>query len=172
MAKKCVTEKTAIRQRWIESGLQEMMLQKKYSDISVTDLCRHLQLSRRSFYRYFDDLDDVLNSLLDHTFENLVISPQEPTVEELERTLRFWVERKDLMDALYFGGVIEKLFDFSLRYTDFSKEEHPVQRDRQVFIIGGFMSLLISWYQDGFRKSSEEMAGISYQMLYEPFLKK
>lgn len=171
MAKKCVTEKTAGRQRWIEQGLQELMLQEKYSHISVTDLCRHLELSRRSFYRYFDDLDDVLNSLLDHTFEKLVISPQDPSEEELQRTYSFWVEQKDLLDALYHGGVIEKLFDFCLRYSDFSREETPARQDRQVFIIGGFMSLLISWYQDGFRKRPEEMAQISYQMLYEPFLK-
>lgn len=172
MAKQCVTEKTAARQRWIEQGLQEMMLQEKYSAISVADLCRHLQLSRRSFYRYFDDLDDVLNSLLDHTFQKLVIAPQEPTEAELEQTLRFWVERKDLMDALYYGGIIEKLFEFCLRYTDFSDEESPTRRDRHVFIIGGFMSLLISWYQEGFRKNPAEMAALSYQMLYEPFLKK
>ena len=61
MAKTCTTEKTAARQRWIENGLLELMLEKRFEDISVTELCDHLSLSRRSFYRYFSDLGDVLD---------------------------------------------------------------------------------------------------------------
>ena len=38
------------------------------------------------------------------------------------------------------------------------------------FAISGFMALIIGWYQEGFRKSSEEMARIAYRMLYYPIL--
>lgn len=174
MAKTCVTEKTAARQRWIENGLLELMLQKKYAQITVTDLCSHLQLSRRSFYRYFDDLDDVLNSLMDRTFQSLAYIPLEPTVEDLTESYRFWVERRELLDALFHGGLIEKLFEFSLRYTSFQAEasKSDLHRDRQRFIVGGFVSLIISWYAEGFQKTPEQMARISHRMLYEPFLKK
>lgn len=171
MAKTCVTEKTADRQRWIEKGLLELMLRKPYSRISVTDLCCHLQLPRRSFYRYFNDLDDVLNSLMDHTFQQLVIVPQEPSVEDLRRSYEFWLERRDLLNALYHGGLIEKLFEFTLRYTSFRTAD-TAQRDEQLFIISGFVSLIISWYTDGFQKTPEQMAQFAHKMLYEPHLKK
>ena len=177
MAKLCVSEKTAQRQRWIEQGLQTLMLEKKFSQISVTDLCRHLDLSRRSFYRYFDNLEDVLNSLMDHTFENLAMSPVEPTVGELRHSFAYWVEQKGLMDALYYGGVMDKLFEYSMRYTAFRAENYgtadaSLHQDRQRFIIGGFMALMIGWYLDGFQLSPDQMARVSHQMLYEPFLKK
>lgn len=177
MAKICVTEKTAQRQRWIEQGLQELMLQSKFSQISVTDLCRHLELSRRSFYRYFDNLDDVLDSLLGNTFRNLMLSPMEPSIQDLQRSYAYWVEHRELLDALYHGGVIEKLFEYSMRYSDFQTTltgtgDDTHHQDRQVFIIGGFMSLMITWYLEGFQKTPEQMARISHRMLYEPFLKR
>ena len=73
MAKACITEKTAVRQRGIESGLLTLMLEKRFEDFSVTDLCRHLNLPRRSFYRYFTDLEDVLDSLMNHTMQDMAI---------------------------------------------------------------------------------------------------
>ena len=66
MAKLCTNETTTARQRWIENGLLELMQERKFEDVTVTDLCRHLNLSRRSFYRYFDNMEDVLDCLLDH----------------------------------------------------------------------------------------------------------
>lgn len=175
MAKTCVTEKTAQRQRWIENGLLELMQNRKYEGINVTDLCDHLQLSRRSFYRYFDSLDDVLNSMMDHTFQQMPIAPMEPSIRDLENSYKFWVERRELLDALSNGGLMEKLFDFALRYTDFYNKgsgESGLEKERQLFIIGGFVSLIISWYMDGFQKTPGQMARISHDMLYEPFLKK
>ena len=60
MAKVCINEKTAARQRWIEKGLLERMEKCRFEDITVTDLCQQLDLSRRSFYRYFRDMEDVV----------------------------------------------------------------------------------------------------------------
>ena len=68
MTKICTKEKTAARQRWIENGLMELMQKCKFEDITATDLCRYLELPRRSFYRYFNDMEDVLDSLMNHTF--------------------------------------------------------------------------------------------------------
>lgn len=176
VAKNCVTEKTANRQRWIEEGLLELMLTKPFGALSVTDLCRHLELSRRSFYRYFDNLEDVLNSLLEHTFQIMPMVSSVPTVEDLKISCEFWVEHRRLLDALYNGGLIDKLFEFTQRYAGSYSSDLPELvseqfRDRQMFIVGGFLSLTISWYMEGFPKTPEQMARVSHKMLYEPFLK-
>ena len=84
MAKQCATEKTAVRQRWIENGLPELMQERRFDEITVTDLCLHLALSRRSFYRYFHDLEDVLDSLMNHTLQDMAIVHAIPTIADLE----------------------------------------------------------------------------------------
>lgn len=176
MAKQCVTEKTAQRQRWIENGLLELMCQKKYAQISVTDLCHYLNLSRRSFYRYFEDINDVFDSLIDHTLQNLAVVPLRPTLQDLQLYFEFWSEHQEMIQALYHSGIIDKLFISTLRYTDFqimTPEKQPItlDEDSRIFIIGGFLSLVLSWAIHNFEKSPAEMAQIGYKMLYEPFLK-
>ena len=51
MYKICQTEQSSKRQRSIEKGLLELMLKKQYEDISISDLCSHLQIPRQTFYR-------------------------------------------------------------------------------------------------------------------------
>ena len=51
MYKLCKTEQSAQRQRELEYGLLDAMLVKNYEDISISDLCDHLQIPRKSFYR-------------------------------------------------------------------------------------------------------------------------
>jgi len=179
MAKDCTTEKTAQRQEWIENGLLELMLVKTFDEITVTDLCRHLQLSRRSFYRYFSDLEDVLDSAMNRLFQQMVILNRVPELEEIRENYVFWLEHRRVLDALNRSGMIDRLYDYTIRYTDpeairryLDPEtlEAGLSREAAMFAIGGSMSLIISWYAGGFTKTPEEMAKIAYRMLYQPVL--
>lgn len=180
MAKTCVTEKTAQRQRWIENGLLELMQKDVYEKITVTELCCHRSLSRRSFYRYFRDLDDVLESLMEHTFQDLAMPNRVLDLEEVRKNLEFWIERRDLLDALRRSRLIDKLYEYTMWYTDpvtidlYLSEEDlamDIRREISLFVISGFISLVIAWHADGFRRTPEEMARIAWRMMFSPILK-
>jgi len=179
MAKTCTTEKTAIRQRWIENGLLELMQERKFEDITATDLCRYLQLSRRSFYRYFRDMEDVLDSLMNHTFQDMAIADSGLSVAELEKYYEFWRCHKLLLNALAGSGMHSKITEFAMRYANEEslKKHLPVNdlgmdlsREMNLFVISGLSSLMISWHADGFQKTPGQMARIAYRMLSEPLL--
>lgn len=179
MAKNCVTEQSARRQRWIENGLLELMQEKTYDEISVTELCGHLDLSRRSFYRYFRDMDDVLDSLLNHTFQELVLPSHGPNLSEFRKSYEFWLQHRDLLEALSRSRLVEKLYEYTLRYTDtnaigkyLSSEDldADIQQEASLFILSGFISLVIAWHADGFRKTPEQMAQIAQRLLFFPIL--
>lgn len=181
MAKTCVTEKTAQRQRWIENGLLELMLRHKYDAITITDLCRHLQLSRRSFYRYFRDKEDVLDALLDHTFQELPLPLHGPDLEDFIKSYEFWLARRELLDALSYSGLTDKLYEYTQRYTNTDSIElymapdgldMDIRQETSLFVLSGFISLIIAWHADGFRKPPEQMARIAHRLLFTPILKK
>ena len=65
MYKLCKSEQSAARQRWLEQGLLQEMLLRRYEDISISDLCARLQIPRKSFYRYFTNKDGALFALID-----------------------------------------------------------------------------------------------------------
>ncbi|MBQ7130580.1 MAG: TetR/AcrR family transcriptional regulator [Oscillospiraceae bacterium] len=179
MAKDCTTEKTAQRQEWIENALLELMLETTFDQITVTHLCRRLGLGRRSFYRYFSDLEDVLDSAMNRLFQQMAITNRMPELEEIRDNYRFWLERRNVLDALNRSGMLDRLFVYLLRYSDPDiirnylnpqAQNTGLIREAGMFAIGGSMALIISWYEGGFVKSPEEMANIVYQMLYQPIL--
>ena len=181
MAKKCTTEKTANRQRWMENGLLELMQSYKFEEITVTDLCQHLNLSRRSFYRYFDNMDDVLDSLMHHIFQQMSIHNASMTLPAMELTYEFWFQHKDLLNALAYSGMHTTLAQYALKYSNadalrtyLSDEDLALDlvREMNLFVVSGLCSLLISWHAEGFQKSPSQMAQISQRMLCSPLLQK
>lgn len=180
MSKTCTTEKTAQRQRWIENGLLELMQHKKFDQISVTELCGHLGLGRRSFYRYFQDIDDVLDSLLHHVFQDFAAPDAVPDLRECEQSFCFWQQHKDLLAALSHSNMIGRLVEYALRYMPSDSIgnyltaedlQTDIRKETNLFIITGFISLLIAWYADGFRKTPAQMAAITRRMLFQPLLR-
>ena len=179
MAKVCTNEKTASRQRWIENGLLELMQERKFENITVTDLCQHLELSRRSFYRYFSDIEDVLDSLMNHTFQDMAIADTGITVVELEKYYEFWFCHRSLLNALANSGMHSKITEYAMRYADAESLKRyltvddtgmDLSRETNLFMISGLSSLLTSWHREGFQKTPEQMASIAYRMLSEPLL--
>ena len=179
MAKLCTNEKTATRQRWIENGLLELMLENRFEQITVTDLCRHLSLARRSFYRYFDSIEDVLDSLMNRTFQEMAITDSSMTLALLEKDYEFWFRRKELLNALAGSGMYTKITQYALKYADtealkkhLSDEDLKMEltKEMNLFVISGLSSLLISWHAEGFQKTPKQMAQIAYRMLYRNLL--
>lgn len=179
MAKICTNEKTASRQRWIENGLLELMQEQKFEDITVTALCLHLNLSRRSFYRYFSDIEDVLDSLMHRTFQEMPPLTAPFGISDLTASYDFWLQRKALLSALVRSEMPGKLTEYTLKYVDEAVLEKSLNTDLSeleishevnLFVVTGLGSLLVSWYLEGFRKSPEQMAQIAYRMLTAPIL--
>lgn len=179
MAKICTTEKTARRQEWMENGLLTLMEEKRFEEITVTDLCRYLNLSRRSFYRYFRDLEDVLDSALSHVFQNMAVPEGLPEMGDLQKNYEFWMAHRPVLDALHHSGMLDKLYEFTFRFTSFAdiskyleEEDRSLWRETGQFAVSGSVSLVIFWYQNGFQKTPEEMARITYRLLFSPILHK
>ena len=181
MAKICTGEKTAARQRWIENGLLELMQERKFDDITVTDLCGHLDLSRRSFYRYFSDMEDVLDSLLNRVFQEMVIADSSLAIPEIEKVYDFWFLHKHVLSALARSGMHSKIVQYALKYADEDALKNhlstddlgmELSREMNLFVISGLSSLLISWHAEGFQKTPRQMAEIAHRMLSQPLLTK
>ena len=54
MYKLCKTEQSVRRQREIENCLFDILKEKKYDEITITELCERMNIPRKAFYRYFD----------------------------------------------------------------------------------------------------------------------
>ena len=61
----------------IKESLLEMLGKARFSDITVSEVCRNAQTTRVTFYQHYDSLADVLDELLDDVIHELGDVPLE-----------------------------------------------------------------------------------------------
>ena len=184
MYKLCRTEQSFARQRQLELGLLDAMKHRRFDEISVSDLCEHLGIPRKSFYRYFSSKDGALFALLDHTLMEFYDgTPMEgmrgttPLID-LERFFSFWYTHKDLLDALQRSSLSGILVE---RATTLAREEqlmasymnswdHFLQGVAISFAVCGLMSMVFQWYQEGFQIEPKDMANAATTLLTRPLV--
>lgn len=176
MYKICHTEESSQRQRQLEAGFLEALENLPYEKITLTQLCHQLNISRKSFYRYFPTKEDCLLALIDHTLSdcndiamkgwdgsgNLDASVQ-------LRFFRFWRERGPFLDAVRDNGFRYLLLDRTTAMVDRIKGNAEqgsfAQNQVEYFVAHGLMATVIRWHHYGFQSSPEEMASIFGNLL-------
>lgn len=188
MYKLCKTEQSASRQKLLEDGLLTAMEHKRYEEITISDLCEQMDIPRKSFYRYFSSKDGALHALIDHNlmeFEYFAVQQAEIEHRSLRGDLKlfflFWLQHRKLLNALdksdLSGVLIERAISHALQDTvmptrflpDDSKE---VQRQVTMFGVCGLMSMVLTWYRDGFIPDAEHMAQIATRLIGQPLFPK
>ena len=186
MYKDCRTEQSAGRQRILEKGLLEAMTQQRFDDISISDLCDRMGIPRKSFYRYFSGKEGALHALLDHTlmeFEPYMLEFQSGSGRSIRRDLEtffcFWLERRNLLDALACSNLSGMLIERSVAYavTDdvlpirfLAKDSKSMQRQITMFAVCGLMSMVLQWHAEDYRIPTEQMAKAAVSMLSRPLI--
>lgn len=185
MYKLCKTEQSARRQQEIEEGLLAMMLQQPYEEISVSDLCKKMDLPRKSFYRYFGSKEDALYGLLDRRlmgYETQYTGEKGMATKGITLRLNwffeFWQTQKDLLDALESSGIsgilVQRAIHNSRRAEILSNlPENYSRKDIEMttgFVVCGLMSIVLQWHHYGFCHPPREMAATTYKMLSLPMV--
>ena len=182
----CTTEKTAAQQRLFERTLLEATHHQPYQDISVSQLCQLSGLSRKTFYRLFENKEDVLVALIDHTIMEYetFIGPSDSIgkniLNEPMNYFAYWRCHKQLLDILAKTNktalLLERSVDHILREqrevrAHFGVDQEPYAEDALMFYVSGMMSLVIRWYQSDFARPESEMAELLNRLLYTPPVK-
>ena len=172
----CTTEKTASQQKRFEQTFLQMLLESDYDTITISDLCRRAELSRKIFYRLFEKKADVLYALIDHTLlEGQTYIPDDSVGPgELHRFFAFWKSQKDLLDALLKHQNSHMLTDRAIRHIvrensdivhTFGADIGSFRMETILFYISGIFSLVLVWHQQGYDHSIDEMSQLLMDLL-------
>lgn len=179
MYKICHTEESSRRQRELEQGFLNMLHSQPYDKITLTDLCRQLNISRKSFYRYFPTKEDCLLALIDHTLadcNDIALGGWDGTSALNERVqlsfFRYWKNRKPFLDAVKENDLQHLLLDRTTLIVDRMKENRKsdsfAREQIEYFVAHGLISTVLRWHHFGFQSSPEEMAEVFSGLLGSP----
>ena len=117
MAKQSQTEFARRRQALLEDSLLNLLETKRFSEITVKDICQEADIPRRTFYHYFECKEDVLDALVDDLMMDCYTQVQfeffagaAVLKESFERMFCFWQgENRRKLDALIKNGLEARL---------------------------------------------------------------
>lgn len=183
MYKLCKTERSAARQQAIAQALLDELRTRPYGEITVTALCARLAMPRKTFYRYFDSLQDALDALLDRTLlESTPETACGPVTEAagvaiLENYFQYWLDHRALLDLLRRDGLSGLLVErgVHLALTEYSPlrlgvpVSSSLSRERiLLFCHSGLTALMLQWHHDGCRETPHRMAQDAFLLLTRP----
>ena len=184
MYKLCKTEQSMARQRELEQGLLEAMLNQQYDEISVSDLCDRMNIPRKSFYRYFSGKQGALYALLDHTildYESYSALDNSREImthqKELESYFAFWKKQEKLLHALtknrlegylVMRNVEHAVVDLACPNRVMIQDSAEAKAHAMTFAVCGLMAMVLRWYQSGFAMSVKELAEIGESIVTKP----
>lgn len=184
MYKLCKTESSSCRQRLIERALLELMKSTRFEDITVSEICDSINVPRKAFYRYFDSKEGALHALLDHTlmeFQDFGGEYRKNEKRSLQRDLEqffiFFRARRDFIDAFVRSELTGMLLQSSMSFSSsdmintkkFLPEDTEWMRSNVFrFAICGLMTIMLDWYNRGFKESTADMSRIACRLLSQP----
>ena len=186
MYKACKTALSAQRQRHIVDSMVEMLQSRRFSEVTIQSLCQKAGLPRKTFYRYFDSKEDVIDAMIDfattdyESFCGPYLEGEPRTSEkDVEKLFLFWLQHKNILDALRRSGMSGRLIGRSMhlsylekvgyRLVNQGEEAGPdVFRMTTYFSICGLYVLILDWHHRGCRETPQEMARATYKLLTHP----
>lgn len=159
--KRCVKSADAI-----VAALEQLLEQKGFMEITVSDIQRASGVGRSTFYRLFDTIDDVVTLVMDKTFEEILcyyehLSFKDFTVHWLETII---ASSNRLMNIMGSGrsDLIVRSFRRNLQNALVAEDEESLKDAYYNFaaFAGTCTSVIATWDELGRKESIEELADI------------
>ncbi|CAJ1188126.1 TetR/AcrR family transcriptional regulator [Companilactobacillus nantensis] len=149
-------------------ALIQLMNNKPLTKISVGDVVMRAGYARRTFYRHFSTLDDVLEQKIDELTLNLYQYHNQSPSQSFEETVQifflFWKQHQNFLlqladnDRLY---LLEESWSNNLVSSQLSNISMADADYFQQFALGGMFAMLRHWIQQGANESPQAMVKIA-----------
>lgn len=166
MYKICKTERSSERQKLFQTTLLSLMKKQKYQEITVTSLCKEMEVPRKAFYRYFDALEDVLFMIMDETLTEAFLFLE--IKSDVVGFFNYWKKKKEFLDVLEKSGLSYMLtIRLQEKLNEHVKEERLSNKElRYAGYVSAIMTILLLWHHSGMKQSVEEISDQLKEMFH------
>lgn len=159
----------------IGNAVMQLMTEKTYMEITVTDIVKKASVARASFYRNFDSIDDVINLIIDEATDEMVedVFPLLTSSDErkwreflFNHFYRFKKHKKDMQKMRFENiAMIFTKINSQILQKEMSTQSETIQDKYLVIGKWGLINnILRKWIDTGANETPEEM--IDYIMSF------
>jgi len=182
MYSRCVSEKSAAQQRKFEAALLELMKERIFEEVSISELCRYTGMSRKTFYRLYESKADVIYAMIDHALLDAGSFVPDQTVGPggLHKFLAYWKTQKELLDMMNKNrisallsqqAVIHIMHEAPEITRCFGADDSPFGENAMVFYVTGLFSLVLKWHDRQYDMSIDDLSALIMRLLTNPPVK-
>lgn len=164
----------------IRNALSELMSEKELPDITITELCSRAQINRKTFYRHYRSISDVItefeNDLLSDFSDilknsNTSILDIGTVLEEISALISkqqdYFIRLLKLNPELFSGGrvkaMLRRAIEIALRDVCAITEEQTLHALSE-YTVSGILSLYSEWFDSGCTGDLDHIADIARKM--------
>ena len=162
-----------VTEQLIADALLALMKQYPFDDITITQICQEAQVSRQSYYRNYNDKQEILYRYFKErwlTFQEAYVFSPAAVQENISSVYRHLPFSKELLsilcrDSLFF--ILEQASRDAAVEISRKMPFFPILDDRKydlyryTFIASTFTSVLYQWTLNEFQESLEELGQIT-----------
>jgi AcrR family transcriptional regulator len=168
--------------RWLYDALLQLMKEKPFRDIQITEIADRAQVARPTFYLHYHSKEELLLSQVDVVFSEF-INELSNTISEGDYDrqkycvliFQYWERNAETLRTVMQAGLHEEFRErlrkyFSLAISQLTARDGNSKPDEQTaeFIIdfesGGAYQLMTQWIARGIPYSAEQMGSLFYQL--------
>jgi len=164
MVHKLKQDKRAVRTRtWLLETLLELIEEKEYADINITELTQKAGIARQTFYRNYGSKDDIILSKMDEILDQYLYTAQKHLESkrdsnwdfEVKAMIYVWKQNGALFKAVHKAGLahqaLEKLAALFSRFHMKAQNLKELDERHQYlvyYLAGGVYMVLNKWFED------------------------
>jgi len=156
--------------KWLCDALLELLQEKPYNSITITEICDKAGLVRKTFYRHFTSKESVLVAVIDLMFQEFFEYISDNNIGPDQMPLAYftyWEQHNVFLHILIQNQLFGLLNDQYVLYLEAMEHiigtKHEYQREiekeyMRTMMAAGLWSILKKWIIRGCTESKEEMA--------------
>ena len=153
----------------IENAFFELLREKEFSQITVSEIVKRADVARRTFYRLYEKKESVIAVYFQNLCEEYKNGHAQIESYDLKQVAKdyfeFWYTQRDkllafyragLQDLLYYGISSASTEVIRSRIQDEQLRKMPEVEYFATYSVGGFINLLIRWIEKGMEGTPQE----------------
>ena len=145
----------------LTSSMLALLEEKSIAEISITELCSMAGVGRTSFYRNYEDKEDIIKAYIKHLFQDWVdkwkTSPDLSVKETVLIVFSHFDVNRDFYSLLNKRGLVYLLKDIILDLCGFNPEQDMAAAYSSAYVGFFLYGWIEVWFQWGMKDSTEEL---------------
>lgn len=145
----------------LTGSMLALLREKPISDISISELCAAAGVGRTSFYRNYEEKEDILRAYIGHLFQDWVDeykrTPDPPVRETVRMVFSHFEANRDFYGLLNERGLVYLLKDVILNLCGFHPEQEMPAAYASAYVAFFLYGWVEVWFRRGMRDTAEEL---------------